>query len=119
MIKSFLEKGLYMFFLVPNTSSEMQMMDQAPNREHERSYNRKVEQWIAGHKSEKLSKPIAVGLFVEAAHEVLTEGNFRAGWKKVGMDPWDPSVINTIPATAYGRAMIGKLPIFDTKSLFP
>lgn len=83
----------------------MQMMDHNPNKEHQRIYRNLKDKWAYEHIDESASKSDIVSLFVRAAKFALTQQNILAAWKQVGLLPWNPRRINTLPSLQFGLQM--------------
>ncbi len=91
VLRDLARQGVYITFIVANTSHLSQMMDQNPNQQCQ-AYLRKL-------RNEHLFKTMGatpsrvdiVSFLVKAAKLALTPKNFAAAWKRVGFRPWNPA----------------------------
>ena len=93
--------GVYLMFLVPNTSHISQMMHMNPNARTQALFREQKTEYMYNNLNSSPNRRDLVAFLIKAARDALTPRNFAAAWKRVGILPWDPSKLSYDPAVPY------------------
>lgn len=75
----------------PHSTHRLQPLDVSPLANY---YSQNLDKWVANAQGlSRLSKRDFFGLFWPAYEAAFTPDNIQSGWKKTGLQPFDPSQV--------------------------
>ena len=77
------------------------MMDQQPNHQTQLLFRKYKNEWLYNNLNGNMSRNDLVKFFMKAAKCALNQRNINAGWKNVGMKPWNPSKLQFTGSLQY------------------
>ena len=90
------EHDIILVALYPNSTQYMQPMDVAVFHTLKQAWIEKVNDWRIKNQQAVLTKVNFAKVLKEALDEKVTDKILRNGFRKCGLYPWDPSVVNNI-----------------------
>lgn len=90
------QNNVHLFYLVPHSSGVLQPLDTGPFSPLSASYSKELTKVIPNGFS-TITRPQFAKVYMAARPQAFTERNIRAGWKKAGWNPFNPTRIKELP----------------------